>query len=330
MLESRIARYGLWSGTEHEKGFSMTYRGILAGRHDVVSDEPSALSAQPFSTPASLSAASPPDSVPEPVTAHTAPGHIGQRRCPSCSAPMRELLLEGHHGQTILLDLCFGCHGIWFDDKESQQLSARGVLQLFETLHAHREQPHSALRTRLSCPACRLGLIRGSDRTVSGSYVAYRCPKQHGRFGTFSSFMVEKGFVRHLSAVEVSRIAQKLRVIHCSSCGAAVDLRKDHACPYCRSAFSLLDPDAVNKALQQYHEKASVAAAAAMSDGATDPMARAATVLAQRNVEYQAEKHRLQRRVESIQHNSVHMMFLDELWELGVAVVWHAIRGLWR
>jgi glutaredoxin len=35
-------------------------------------------------------------------------------------------------------------------------------------------------------------------------------------------------------------------------CGAPVDLRKDHACPHCRSAFSLLDPKAVEQALQGY------------------------------------------------------------------------------
>jgi hypothetical protein len=41
-------------------------------------------------------------------------------------------------------------------------------------------------------------------------------------------------------------------VIQCSNCGAPVDLRKDHACPHCRSAFSLLDPKAVEQALQGY------------------------------------------------------------------------------
>jgi glutaredoxin len=41
-------------------------------------------------------------------------------------------------------------------------------------------------------------------------------------------------------------------VIHCSSCGAPVDLKKDHACPHCRSALTLLDPKAVEKALQGY------------------------------------------------------------------------------
>ena len=64
--------------------------------------------------------------------------------------------------------------------------------------------------------------------------------------------MVEKGFVRQLTPAEIDNIAQRVAVIHCSGCGAPVDIRKDHACPHCRSAFSLLDPKAVEKALQGY------------------------------------------------------------------------------
>ena len=64
--------------------------------------------------------------------------------------------------------------------------------------------------------------------------------------------MIEKGFVRLLTEPEIDDIARRVAVIHCPSCGAAVDIRKDHACPYCRSAFSLIDPKAVEQALQGY------------------------------------------------------------------------------
>ncbi len=30
-----------------------------------------------------------------------------------------------------------------------------------------------------------------------------------------------------------------------------MDIRKDHACPYCRAAFSLIDPQAVVRAMQE-------------------------------------------------------------------------------
>lgn len=247
---------------------------------------------------------------------------------------MRELRLEGHHGQQVVLDLCFGCHGIWFDDRESLQLSARGVLALFETLHAHRDLPHTTLKSRMSCPVCRQALVRGSDRTLSGSFIVHRCPQQHGRFGTFSSFMVEKGFVRHLSGSEIRLLADRLRVIHCSSCGAPVDLRKDHACPFCRSAFSLLDPQAVEKALQRYQESVRQNTAAALAGESTDPMARASLAMAVREVEYQQEKDRLQRRIERTRQGvywaNPTSPFGDELWAIGLSMLWRAIRALIR
>ncbi|MDO5103674.1 MAG: zf-TFIIB domain-containing protein [Lautropia sp.] len=172
--------------------------------------------------------------------------------CPSCRHPMQRLALESHAGDPVDIDLCFDCHGIWFDRQENLQLSPNGVLTLFERLHAHRDEPHAALKTGKLCPRCRRGLLRGMDRTISGSYVVHRCPQQHGRFSTFASFMVEKGFVRHLTPAEIRSLADKVRTIHCGNCGASVDLRKDHACPYCRSAFSLLDPKAVEAALKRY------------------------------------------------------------------------------
>lgn len=255
---------------------------------------------------------------------------------------MRRVMLDGHGDREVELDLCFGCHGIWFDHRESLQLSSQGVLRLFTILHAHREHPHTTLKTHMSCPCCKRGLVRGSDRTRSGSYVVYRCPQQHGRFGTFSSFMVEKGFVRHLSPVEVHKLAEKLRVIHCSNCGASVDLRKDHACPYCRSAFSLLDPKAVEKALSDYQLSAQVQAfnrgdVSGLSPDAQIQM-RAARALAEGEIETQRENHRRRERLERIENLGRRIEpavdgsapFLDDLWIHGLRAVGTVIRGLFR
>ncbi len=46
----------------------------------------------------------------------------------------------------LMLDLCFACHGIWFDRRENLLLSPDGVLTLFRTLHAHRDDPQRPLR----------------------------------------------------------------------------------------------------------------------------------------------------------------------------------------
>lgn len=172
--------------------------------------------------------------------------------CPSCRTTMQLHTLPGNHGNTIELDLCFQCQGMWFDPQENLKLSPAGVAELFRQLHEQRAAAHHPLATHLDCPRCNGTLTQGFDVVRSGRYITYRCPAGHGRFSAFSSFMIEKGFVRQLTRPEIDDIAKRVAVIHCSSCGAPVDLRLDHACPNCRSTLSLLDPKAVEQALQGY------------------------------------------------------------------------------
>ena len=173
--------------------------------------------------------------------------------CPSCRNPMQMLTLPTNSGHAIELDVCFECQGIWFDPQENLMLSPAAIAQLCKLLHDQRGAAHHPLATDLACPRCRRSLTQGFDLVRSGRYITYRCTAGgHGRFSAFSSFMIEKGFVRQLTRPEINDIAKRVAVIHCSSCGASVDIRKDHACPHCRSAFSLLDPTAVERALQGY------------------------------------------------------------------------------
>lgn len=165
---------------------------------------------------------------------------------------MQVLELPGQYDSRVDIDFCFGCHGLWFDSMENLKLAPDAVATMFKQMHRHNEEPHAPLASRLRCPQCRGGLVQGFDIVRSGRYITHRCPMQHGRFSSFSSFMIEKGFVRQLSKPEIADIAKKIGVINCSNCGAPVDLRKEDACSHCRSALSLLDPAAVEKALQSY------------------------------------------------------------------------------
>ena len=155
-------------------------------------------------------------------------------------------------GQALEIDLCYGCQGLWLDQSENLQLQPDAVVELFRLLHEHRGGQRHPLQTRMDCPRCSRALTQGFDLVRSGRYITYRCAARHGRFSTFASFMVEKGFVRHMTPAEVQDLAKRVGAVYCTSCGAPVDIRKDHACPYCRAAFSLLDPDAVRKALDGY------------------------------------------------------------------------------
>ena len=66
--------------------------------------------------------------------------------------------------------------------------------------------------------------------------------------------MIEKGFVRQLTGAELMALKARIGVVHCTSCGAPVDIRKDSACTYCQSPIAILDPQAVEKALASYQQ----------------------------------------------------------------------------
>ena len=215
-------------------------------------------------------------------------------------------------GSQVELDICFACQGLWFDPRENTQLAPDAVLELFKLLHAHRDDAHHALADPLRCPRCRLGLAHGFDVVRSGRYVTYRCPQGHGRFATFSSFMVEKGFVRQLTRPEIKDLARRVDAIFCTGCGAPVDIRRDHACPHCRAAFSLLDPQAVETALQRH---ARAARPAGPENRGTD-LADALVAI---------ERSRTQAQREEQKERYERMELTGDLWAAGVELVWRAL-----
>lgn len=175
-------------------------------------------------------------------------------------------------GRVIELDLCFACQGLWFDPHENSRLAPEAVIELFELLHAHRGEGHRPLATQLGCARCAKPLARGFDVAQGGRYVTWRCAARHGRFSTFGSFMVEKGFVRHLTAQEVQALAAKVGTVRCTACGGPVNLRERDTCPWCQSALSLLDPQAVSAALQRHEQSAQARAQARTPEALADAL----------------------------------------------------------
>jgi hypothetical protein len=217
-------------------------------------------------------------------------------------------------GGTVALDICFACQGIWFEPQENLKLTPAALVDLFRLLHEHRAAPRQPLAARLQCPHCSRGLAQGFDVVRSGRYITFRCPGRDGRFSTFSSFMVEKGFVRQLTRPEIEDLALRVGVIHCDSCGAPVDLRKDQSCPHCRCAFSLLDPKAVEQALAGY-------ARAAAGTGVKVPELADALV----SLERDREKARREAKAQGGSVLGREVPDID-LWELGVSMVWKMLR----
>jgi len=175
--------------------------------------------------------------------------------CPSCRAPMSAHRFPRKLTGEVELDLCFACQGIWFDEYESLRLAPAGVIDLFKLIHQHGDDQRLPLANPLHCPRCNERLIHSQDRVKSGLFNYLRCG-QHGRFITFAQFMIEKGFVRQLTPVEIKEISARIGVVRCTGCGAPVDIRKDSACTHCRAPIAILDPPAVEQALAGYHQAA--------------------------------------------------------------------------
>ena len=171
--------------------------------------------------------------------------------CPNCSAEMDQLALAGKYGPDIEVDLCFACHALWLDRRESLQLTPRGTLELFQVLHEHGEDARHVLGRRPPCPRCALPLELLNDIGKGGRFSYYRCPDAHGRLTPFSEFLKEKQFVRDLNPLERTRLAAEVKQVQCSSCGAPVDLHAGFACQHCGSPLTVLDTEAVSRTLTE-------------------------------------------------------------------------------
>jgi ribosomal protein S27AE len=164
---------------------------------------------------------------------------------------MDHVALDGVRGAEIEVDICFACHVLWFDERESIQLSPRGTLDLFRVLHEHRDDPRHALRDRQVCPRCARRLTLQRDIGKSGRFSYYACPGRHGRLTPFSEFLKEKQFVRALSRAEQARLRAEVKNVQCSGCGAPVDIAKGFQCGHCGSPLTVLDADAVAKTMRE-------------------------------------------------------------------------------
>ncbi len=157
------------------------------------------------------------------------------------------------HGE-VILDVCWDCHAIWFDQYESAQLSPRSVIELFGLIHENRGTNARPLADLMTCPHCRAKLVHTQDMQRTNRLSYHRCSAGHGRLTTFFQFLREKQFVRSLSKREIEGLKATVKQVRCSGCGAIVDLARDSACSFCRSPISVLDAAAVGKTLESLSE----------------------------------------------------------------------------
>jgi len=154
---------------------------------------------------------------------------------------MTSMTLDGHLTAPLTIDLCSACQGFWFDKYESLKLSAGSTLKLMKWIGEHPASGPITFPNTMSCPRCSATLRSTNDMQRSTRFSYWRCPMEHGRFIRFFEFLKEKNFIRPLSPEQLAEMRLSVQTIHCSSCGAPVDLAATSACTHCGAAISMLD-----------------------------------------------------------------------------------------
>jgi hypothetical protein len=154
---------------------------------------------------------------------------------------MTPLVLDGHLGATLTVDLCLTCHVFWFDTRESLMLSPGSTLKLFRLIGEQTATGGGPRDPFARCPRCSLRLLPIRDMQRSTTFQYLRCPREHGRLTTFFDFLREKNFIRPLSGQQIDELRRNLTAVNCSNCGGPIDLAKTSSCAHCGSPLSMLD-----------------------------------------------------------------------------------------
>ena len=154
---------------------------------------------------------------------------------------MRAVVLEGHYGQRVEVDLCATCHLVWIDDLESVRLSGLGWIGLLRQMHADATGQAQALKLPLNCPRCTSTLKPVRNLSRFGRTAAHECPKKHGYFQTFALLLAERGLVRPLNRRDRKTLQTENGAPTCLNCGAPLDPASADSCSHCAGPLVALD-----------------------------------------------------------------------------------------
>jgi hypothetical protein len=142
-------------------------------------------------------------------------------------------------GDPVEIDLCMPCQALWFDLHEDMKLTEGSTRTLMDLIRKDGSDGDSRIADVLCCPRCAGHLRFVHDLQADTHFSYWRCD-QHGKLIRFLEFMKEKSYIRELSREEIEDLRQKIGIIHCANCGAAIDLGKGSRCAYCGSPVSML------------------------------------------------------------------------------------------
>lgn len=162
--------------------------------------------------------------------------------------------VQGQLDRPVTIDLCDPCQSIWFDPRESLQLTPGATLSLFRIIGEHIAKPHVPDGDTAKCPRCKARLRRTQDMQRATRFEYFRCPHDHGRLTTFFDFLKEKDFIRPLTPLQVAELRKSIQTVNCSNCGGPIDLAKASDCPHCGSPLSMLDTQQAEKLVAHLRE----------------------------------------------------------------------------
>lgn len=174
--------------------------------------------------------------------------------CPGCEHEMDVQRFPANYGGEVEIDVCAHCNGIWFDGRESLQMSPGATLNLFRVLYARSDQAKAPLQQNKACPRCESALKETHDLQRGTRFSYFRCG-EHGRFITFFQFLREKNLVRQMSPKELQQLKQQVQTVKCSNCGGPIELALGNTCPHCQAPVSILSEENIKQTLKDLQAK---------------------------------------------------------------------------
>lgn len=95
--------------------------------------------------------------------------------CPNDNIGMHQVMIESHYGQSIIVDQCKGCGGIWFDDSELYR-TKQGEAGRIELLDSESlRTSYQIKKAKFLCPKDQSKLIRFNDAYFPKGIIVERC-----------------------------------------------------------------------------------------------------------------------------------------------------------
>jgi Zn-finger nucleic acid-binding protein len=118
--------------------------------------------------------------------------------CPNENTEMQQVKVESHYGQTVLLDQCPKCGGIWFDHLELYSVK-QGQAEKIDLLSTDALQSSSLIENNdLHCPRDSVKLEYFSDAYFPEDIILARCPACNGFWLNRGEFTKYQDFRRSL------------------------------------------------------------------------------------------------------------------------------------